>query len=61
VIKRDYDPATPHARALTPTSVDVETKTRLRTTDAKLDPIALLAEVRAAQAELGHRVDRRSG
>ena len=36
-------------------------KTRLRELYRTLDPVALLAEMRAAQAELGTRVDARAG
>ena len=36
-------------------------KQRLRDQYRALDPVALLAEVRAAQEELGNRVDRRAG
>ena len=36
-----------------------ESKVRLRQLHAQADPVLLLAEIRAAQAELGERVDRR--
>jgi hypothetical protein len=36
-------------------------KKRLREQYRTLDPVALLAEIRAAQEELGNRVDRRAG
>jgi hypothetical protein len=36
-------------------------KRRLRGQYRTLDPVALLAEIRAAQTELGNRVDRRAG
>ncbi|MCK1287630.1 hypothetical protein IVB41_27375 [Bradyrhizobium sp. 44] len=36
-------------------------KKRLRDQYRSLDPVALLAEIRATQDELGNRVDRRAG
>jgi hypothetical protein len=36
-------------------------KTRLRDQYRSLDPIALVAEIRATQEELGNRIDRRAG
>jgi len=36
-------------------------KKRLREQYRALDPVALLAEIRAAQEELGNRIDRRAG
>jgi hypothetical protein len=45
-------------RVLAHAEVDEESKTRLRALYARADPV-LLAEVRAAQAVLGERVDRR--
>jgi hypothetical protein len=36
-------------------------KTRLREQYRTLDPVALLAEIRAVQEELSNRVDRRAG
>jgi hypothetical protein len=36
-------------------------KKRLREQYRTLDPVALLAEIRAAQEELGNRIDRRAG
>jgi hypothetical protein len=36
-------------------------KKRLRERYRTLDPMALLAEIRAAQEELGNRIDRRAG
>ena len=35
-------------------------KKRLRAQYRTLDPVALLAEIRAAQEELGNRIDRRA-
>jgi hypothetical protein len=59
VIKRYHAPATPYARALAHPKVGKAVKRRLREIYRTLDPVALLAEVRAAQTELGARVDRR--
>src|SRR5947209_7846821 len=59
VIKRYHAPATPYARALAHPKVGKAVKRRLREIYRTLDPVALLAEVRAAQPELGTRVDRR--
>src|ERR1700682_3165812 len=59
VIKRYHAPATPYARALAHAKVGKAVKRRLREIYRTLDPVALLAEVRAAQTELGTRVDRR--
>ena len=59
VIKRYHAPATPYARALAHPKVSKAVKRRLRQLYRKLDPVALLSEVRAAQVELGSRVDRR--
>ena len=61
VIKRYHLPATPYARALAHPKVSRAVKKRLREQYRTLDPVALLAEVRAAQAELGTRVDARAG
>ena len=61
LIKRYFDPETPFARAMKHPSIDAAIKVRLRDVHAILDPIALLTQVRAAQEELGHRVDRRAG
>ena len=36
-------------------------KERLREQHRTLDPVALFAEIRAAQEELGNRVDHRAG
>ena len=54
-------PRTPYARALAHPKVGKAVKARLREMYRTLDPVALLAEVRAAQAELGTRVDGRAG
>jgi len=61
VIKRYHDPATPFERALAHRQVARAVKRRLREMHRTLDPVALLAEMRAAQTELGERIDRRAG
>jgi len=61
VIKRYHNPATPYERALAHPRVPKTAKRRLREQYRTLDPVALLAEIRAAQTELGNRVDRRAG
>ena len=53
VIKRYHDPATPFERALAHPRVTKAVKVRLRQMHRTLDPVALLAEMRAAQTELG--------
>ncbi len=59
VIKRYHAPATPYARALAHLKVGKAVKRRLRELYRTLDPVALLSEMRSAQADLGNRVDRR--
>ena len=59
IIKRYHAPATPYERALAHPDVDAAIKDRLRGMYRTLDPVALLMEMREAQAELGQRVDRR--
>ena len=61
VIKRYHAPATPFERALAHPRVTKAVKARLRDMHRTLDPVALLAEMRAAQTELGERIDRRPG
>jgi hypothetical protein len=61
VIKRYHAPSTPYERALAHPKVPAAVKQRLREQYRTLDPVALLAEIRAAQEELGNRVDRRAG
>ena len=61
IIKSYHAPATPCARALAHPAIDKAIKRRLRELHRNLDPVALLAEMREAQAELGNRVDRRPG
>jgi hypothetical protein len=61
VIKRYHTPSTPCERALAHPKVTAAVKQRLRDQYRTLDPVALLAEIRATQEELGNRVDRRAG
>ncbi len=61
VIKRYHPPSTPCTRALAHPRVPQAVKQRLREQYRTLDPVALLAEIRAVQEELGNRVDRRAG
>jgi hypothetical protein len=61
VIKRYHDPSTPYERALAHPMVTEAVKERLRAQYRTLDPVALLADIRAAQEELGNRVDCRAG
>jgi hypothetical protein len=58
VIKRYHAPITPYERAVEHPKLDRAVKQRLRMQYRTLDPIALLAEIRAAQEELGHRIER---
>jgi hypothetical protein len=60
VIKRYHSPSTPYERALAHPKVPAAVKQRLREQYRTLDPVALLAEIRAAQEQLGNRVDRRA-
>jgi len=59
VIKRYHSPAPPVDRVLAHAQVTEEAKDRLRQLRARADPVVLLMEIRAAQGELGERVDRR--
>jgi hypothetical protein len=61
VIKRYHAPLTPYQRALAHPKVTAAVKRRLRDQYRSLDPVRLLAEIRATQEELGNRVDRRAG
>jgi hypothetical protein len=61
VIKRYHPPSTPCERALAHPELDAAVKKRLREQYSALDPVALLAEIRATQEELGNRIDRRAG
>jgi hypothetical protein len=60
VIKRYHVPATPYERALAHPKLSKAVKRRLRELYRTLDPVALLAEMRDAQAELGTRVSARA-
>jgi hypothetical protein len=59
VIKRYHPPATPYERALAHPKLARAIKRRLRETYRTLDPVKLLAEIRAAQQELGERIGKR--
>jgi len=59
VIKRYHAPAIPAARVLAHPAVAEESKEALRPLQAQSDPVQLITEIRAAQAELGKRIDRR--
>jgi hypothetical protein len=59
VIKRYHAPATPYARALAHPQLSKAIKRRLRSTYRNLDPVALLAEIRECQGELGDRIGKR--
>src|SRR5712664_625487 len=61
VIKRYHVPATPYERALAHPKLSKAVKRRLREIYRTLDPVALLAEMRDAQVELGTRVGARAG
>jgi hypothetical protein len=61
VIKRYHAPSTPYERALAHPQVTAALKQQLCAQYRTLDPVALLAEIRAAQEELGNRIDRRAG
>ena len=59
VIKRYHAPEPPVTRALMHAAVSEADKSRLRAMLADADPVLLLAGLRAAQTELGKRVDER--
>jgi hypothetical protein len=59
VIKRYHAPAIPAARVFAHPVVAEESKEVLRWLQAQSDRVQLIAEIRAAQAELGKRIDRR--
>jgi hypothetical protein len=61
VIKRYHSPLTPYERALAHPKLAETVKKGLREQYRTLDPVALLADIRAAQEELGNRIDRRAG
>jgi hypothetical protein len=54
VTKRYHTPASPYQRLLASDAIPAETKTRLKTVFAGLDPLRLLNEIRAAQDVLSH-------
>jgi hypothetical protein len=56
IIKRYHDPLTPYERALRHSQVPAAVKRGLRAQYRMLDPVALLAEIRAVQEELGDRI-----
>ncbi len=59
VIKRYHAPATPYERALAHPKLSEAIKSWLRETYRGLDPVALLADIRAAQQQLGERIGNR--
>jgi hypothetical protein len=59
VVKRYHAPAPPMTRVLAHPEVGEKRKKLLRQLHAQANPVTLLAEMRAAQAELGERVDQR--
>lgn len=59
VIKRYHPPVPPVARVLAHPDVTELDKERLRTMMENADPVLLFAGIRAAQEELGRRIDRR--
>jgi hypothetical protein len=61
VRKRYHAPATPHQRLLDDARVPEEVRARVKAAAAGLDPVRLLAEIRAAQARLVEIADRRAG
>lgn len=61
VIKRYHAPLTPHQRALAHPKLTAAAKRRLRDQYRSLNPVGLLAGIRATREELGNRVDRRAG
>lgn len=58
--KHYHAPVTPLARVLEHPAVDPAAKAALRAATAELDPVVLLSAIRAAQAALGERIDRRA-
>lgn len=61
VIKRYHPPSTPYERALAHPKVTAAVKKRLRDQYRSLDPVGLLAEIRATQDELGNRAGQARG
>jgi hypothetical protein len=60
VRKRYHAPVTPLARVLDHPAVEPAGKAALRAATAELDPVLLLGTIRAAQAALGERINRRA-
>jgi len=59
VVKQYHPPVPPAHRVLSHPAVSTEAKAALQQLLAAADPVLLFTEIRAAQAELGRRVDRR--
>ena len=59
--RRYHAPSTSCERALAHPAINKAIRRKLREIRRGLDPVALLSEVREAQARLGKRVDRRAG
>jgi hypothetical protein len=59
VIKRYHAPKTPLERTIAHPHVEAHDKERLRALYRTLDPVILLSQMRAAQAELGNRIAHR--
>lgn len=59
VTKRWHPPRTPAERALASGRLDAASMARVRNLRSRADPVLALAAMRAAQAELGTRVDQR--
>ena len=59
VTKRWHPPATPADRALASGRLDTKSMARIAELGGRADPVIALAAIRAAQAELGERVDQR--
>jgi hypothetical protein len=59
IIKRYHPPLPPAARALAHPDVSEGDKEKIEATMTRSDPVLLFEEVRAAQEELGRRIDRR--
>ena len=59
VTKRWHAPATPADRALASGRLDAASALRIAELRTRADPVVALAAIRAAQAELGRRVDQR--
>ena len=59
VTKRWHPPATPADRALASGRLAAESMARIAELRGRADPVIALAAIRAAQAELGRRVDQR--